>query len=239
MRFARSAIFILLRGPRRPPCFLRAENLADVPTPRSPRRKTRGEPVPIAGQDNSSDCPVSGTRVTCKIASIMRPVVARPRPRPTTREGALFGGLPGRVSSFPIRSLPWFILPASRQMLRRRTLSRTRRSKIAKRATTSSDDTQVAHTVSRADANSSLAVPAISASEFDEASRCFVRRQRTAHPHVRKFSRIVAPLYSVRSSPRRCNSGVSIRANSSHIKGDIVGVSTNPSQASASNMSCI
>ena len=30
---------------RRPPCFLRVENLADVPPPRSPRRKTKGEPV--------------------------------------------------------------------------------------------------------------------------------------------------------------------------------------------------
>jgi hypothetical protein len=30
---------------RRPPCFLRVENLADVPPPRSPRRKTKGQPV--------------------------------------------------------------------------------------------------------------------------------------------------------------------------------------------------
>jgi hypothetical protein len=36
-RFARSAIPILLRGPRRPSCFLWAENLADVPPPQSPQ----------------------------------------------------------------------------------------------------------------------------------------------------------------------------------------------------------
>jgi hypothetical protein len=30
---------------RRPPCFLRVENLPDVPSPQSPRRKTKGEPV--------------------------------------------------------------------------------------------------------------------------------------------------------------------------------------------------
>jgi len=50
----------------------------------------------------------------------------------------------------------------------------------------------------------------------------------------------VAPVYSVRSSsPRRCNSGVSMRANSFHMSGEIVGVSTNPSQPSDSNKSCI
>jgi hypothetical protein len=39
---SREAQCILLRGPRRPPCLLRAENLADVPTLRSPRSKTIG-----------------------------------------------------------------------------------------------------------------------------------------------------------------------------------------------------
>ncbi len=44
-RFARSANCILLFGSRRPPCFLRVENLADVPAPRSPRCKSKGGPI--------------------------------------------------------------------------------------------------------------------------------------------------------------------------------------------------
>jgi hypothetical protein len=56
---------------------------------------------------------------------------------------------------------------------------------------------------------------------------------------LRKFSRIVAPVYSVRKRQRRCNSGVSMRRNPLHMTGEIVGVRTNPSRASDSNRSCI
>ena len=61
-----------------------------------------------------------------------------------------------------------------------------------------------------------------------------IRRLRQA----RRFSRSVRPAYSFRKSPRRCNSGTTLRQNCSNMPGNIVGETTKPSHTPCSKISC-